>query len=174
MMDMFTECLIKRRKSIKEYMLIFSLIILGVVATFFYLAFRYAILGGMLSGVGFAAVVMMWWGIIIATTNKNQEFEYTVTNSDVDIDTIIARKKRRRIISFNAKDIEKMAPIEQLDEKMTFARTIDASAHDDRFDVYFISATVKGEKVKILVNPSRKMLDILKTFRPENIIIGEE
>ncbi len=174
MMDMFTECLIKRRKHFKEYAVIFPLITLGFAATLFYLAFRYAILGGMLSGVGFAAIVMMWWGIIVAITNKNQEFEYTVTNSDIDIDMIIAQKKRKHLISLNVKDVEIMAPIEQLDKNETFAKTIDASAHDKRFDVYFISATVKGEKTKILINPSRKMLDILKTFKPEKVIIGEE
>lgn len=171
MMDMFTECLLKRRKHFKEYAVIFPLITLGFAGTLFYLAFVW---GSIISGVGFAAVVIMWWAITLGITNQNKEFEYTVTNSYVDIDEIIAQKKRKRIISFNAKDIEKMAPIEQLDENEAFAKTIDASAHDDRFDVYFVSAVVKGEKVKILVNPSRKMLEILKTFRPENIIIGEQ
>ncbi|MBR6524190.1 MAG: hypothetical protein IKT39_06260 [Clostridia bacterium] len=171
MMDMFTECLLKRRKHFKEYAIIFPLIILGFAGTLFYLLFIWR---SIISGVGFAAVVVMWWAISLGVTNQNKEFEYTVTNNYIDIDEIIAQKKRKRLISFNAKDIEKMAPIEQLDENETFAKTIDASAHDDRFDVYFISAVVKGEKTKILVNPSRKMLDILKTFRPENIIIGEE
>lgn len=171
MMDMFTECLLKRRKHFKEYAVIFPLITLGFAGTLFYLAFIWR---SIISGVGFAAVVIMWWAISIGITNQNKEFEYTVTNSYIDIDEIIARKKRKRVISFSAKDIEKMAPIEQLDENEAFTKTIDASAHDDRFDVYFISAVVKGEKTKILVNPSRKMLDILKSFRPENIVIGEQ
>ncbi len=171
MMDMFTECLLKRKKQLREYAIIFPLLTLGFAGTLFYLAFVW---GSIISGVGFAAVVVMWWAISVGITNQNQEYEYTVTNGDIDIDLIMSKKKRKRLISFNVKDIEKMAPINLLDKNETFIKTIDASAHDDRFDVYFISATVKGEKTKILVNPSRKMLDILKTFKPENIIIGEE
>ncbi|MFA7636935.1 MAG: DUF6106 family protein [Monoglobales bacterium] len=171
MMDMFTECLLKRKKHFKEYAIAVPLILLGIIGTLFFLAFIWR---SPLSGVGFAAVILMWWGIRVLISNQNKEFEYTVTNGDVDIDLIIAQKKRRRIISFNAKNIDKMAPVDQLSGAETFSKEIDASAHDGRFDVYYISATIRGEKTKILVNPSRKMLDILKNYRPDNIIIGEE
>ena len=63
MMDMFTECLLKRRKHFKEYAVIFPLITLGFAGTLFYLAF---ILGSIISGVGFAAVVIMWWAKYLA------------------------------------------------------------------------------------------------------------
>ena len=115
----------------------------------------------------------MWWGIYIVISKQNLEFEYTVTNGDIDIDVIMSQRSRKRLASFSVKDLHMMAPIEQLDDE-TFENVIDASAHDSRYDVYFISATIKGIKTKILVNPSKKMLDILKTFRPEKIVIGEE
>lgn len=170
MMDMFTECLIKKKKQFKEYLIIVPLVIIGAIGTLAYYIFLSA---GLLAGVGLAAVVMMWWGIYLLYSKKNLEFEYTVTNGDVDIDMIIAKRNRKRLTSFTAKDIELMAPVSQLG-KEHFDKEIDASAHDERYDVYFINANIKGVKTKILVNPSRKMLDILKTYRPQNIIIGEE
>lgn len=171
MLDMFTECLIKRRKHFKEYAVIFPLITVGLILTLAYYIFLSSSL--VLSGPGLAVVVLVWWGIYLLISRKNIEFEYTVTNSDVDIDTIISQKTRKRLASFNAKEIELMAPIDQLPNEH-FDKEIDASAHDDRYDVYFIIANLKGVRTKILLNPSKKILDILKTFRPQNIIIGEE
>ncbi len=169
-MDLFTECLLKRKKHFKEYAIIFPLITLGFAVTLFSLAF---LAGTILSGVAMALVIMTWWGIYIGITNQNLEFEYIVTNKDIDIDVIMSQRKRKRLASFSARDIELMAPIEQLKEEQ-FEKVIDASAHNPKFDVYFIIATVKGVRTKILVNPSAKMLEIIKSFNPENIIIGED
>ena len=115
----------------------------------------------------------MYGGVYIQITNRNLEFEYTVTNGDVDIDVIKGKRKRERIASIRPKDIEMVAPIEMLGDA-SYTAEIDASAHDDRYDVYFILADVKGAKTKILVNPSKKMLDILKKYKGEKVIIGEE
>ena len=170
MLDMFTECLIKRRKHFKEYVVIFPLITLGFAATLAYLKY---LSGGIFSGVGFAAVVVMWWGIYIAISNRNLEFEYTVTNSDVDIDMIMSKRSRKKVISFSIKDIEIIAPIENLDDEV-FGKEIDASAHDPRYDVYYISVVVGGVKTKVLINPTKKILDIFEQIRPDKVIRGEE
>lgn len=170
MMDMFTECLLTRKKSTKDRLVQLPFVIIGVIASLLWLMYLVAT---PFSGVGLAAVVMVWWWVHLQVTNRNLEFEYTITNGDVDIDVIKGKRKRERIASIRPKDIEKVAPIQMLDGE-TFAKEIDASAHDDRYDVYFISAVVDGVKTKILVNPSRKMLDILKKFKGEKIIIGEE
>lgn len=170
MMDLFTECLIKRRKHFKEYVVIFPLITLGFAATLAYLRF---LSGGMLSGVGFAAVVVMWWGIYIAISNRNIELEYTVTNSDVDIDMIMSKRSRKRLVSFSIKDIEIIAPVEKLGDEV-FGKVIDASAHDPRYDVYYISVMIGGVKTKILINPTEKILDIFEQIRPERVVRGEE
>ena len=169
-MDLFTECLIKRRKHFKEYVVIFPLITLGFTATLAYLAF---VPGTIFSGALLAALVLMWWGIYIAISNRNLEYEYTVTNSDVDIDVIISRRSRKRIVSFNIKDIDIIAPIEKL-ENDDFGKTIDASAHDMRYDVYYISVVLNGVKTKILINPTKKILDIFEQIRPERVVRGEE
>lgn len=39
------------------------------------------------------------------------EYEYTFTGGDVDIDRIIEARKRKRVISFDIKDIYMMAPV---------------------------------------------------------------
>lgn len=170
MMDMFTECLITRKNDAKERVIRLPFVLIGVVATLLYLMY---VAGTLFSGVGMAAVVMVWWWVYIQITNRNLEFEYTITNGDVDIDVIKGKRKRERIASLRPKDIEKMAPVELLGDE-SFAKEIDASAHDDRYDVYFISAMIDGAKTKILVNPSKKMLDILAKYKGEKIIVGEE
>ena len=170
MMDLFTECLIKRRKHFKEYAVIFPLITLGFAVTLAYLKY---LSGSMFSGVGFAAVVVMWWGIYIAISNKNLEFEYTVTNSDVDIDVIMSKRSRKRLASFSIKDIEIIAPVDKLGNEV-FDKEIDASAHDSRYDVYYISVVIGGVKTKVLINPTEKILEIFEQIRPDRVVRGEE
>lgn len=170
MLDMFTECLLARKKSGKDKLVRLPFILAGLVATLLFLMY---LAGTLLSGVGLAAVVMVWWWAYIQITNRNLEFEYTVTNGDVDIDVIKGKRKRERIASIRPKDIEMVAPVEMLGDAK-YTAEVDASAHDDRYDVYFILADVKGVKTKILVNPSKKMLDILKKYKGEKVIIGEE
>ena len=170
MMDMFTEVLLKRKRGVKEYFVLVPVAVLGALLT---LAYYMLPIPPIFGGVGLFVIFMMWWGIYLLFSKNNLEFEYTVTNSDVDIDMIVAKRKRKRLISFTAKDIQIMAPIKQLGNEK-FDKEIDASSHDDRFDVYFIDVKTRDGRTKILVNPSEKMLNILKTFRPQNIVIGEE
>ena len=170
MMDLFTECLIKRRKHFKEYAIICPLITVGVILSLFYYIFLSA---SILSGVGLAAVVLIWWGIYLLISNYNLEFEYIITNGDIDIDVIFSRRKRKRLASFSLKDVEIIAPINKLGDE-TFDNVIDASAHDKRYDVYYISANIKGQKTKILLNPSEKMLNIVKELNAKKVITNEE
>ena len=111
--------------------------------------------------------------IIDGMSGRNLEFEYTVTNSDVDIDMIMSKRSRKKVISFSIKDIEIIAPIENLDDEV-FGKEIDASAHDPRYDVYYISVVVGGVKTKVLINPTKKILDIFEQIRPDKVIRGEE
>lgn len=170
MIDLFTECLIKRKKNLKDYAIIIPLITAGVLlAVVWYVMFSVTAIGG----IALTVVVAAWWGIYLVLSNLNLEYEYIVTNGDIDIDVIYSQKKRKRLASFNIKDVEIVAPIDNKDYGQ-FNELIDASAHDNRYNVYYILANIQGVKTKVLINPSEKMLNVLKECAPRKIIIGEE
>ena len=100
-MDTFVEQIVAKKKSGKEIAAIVLVavglvLIVGLTVLFFPLVGMFAPI--LLFGAGYGA----WWLI----TAQNIEFEYCVTNGDIDIDQIVARRKRKRIVSVSSKKIE--------------------------------------------------------------------
>ena len=100
-MDTFVEQIVKKQKGGKEYAIIAATILGALVlgALSLMLGMFAALL---LVGIGYGA----WWLI----TSQNVEFEYSVTNGDIDISQIIAQRNRKIIVSVAGEKIESMAP----------------------------------------------------------------
>lgn len=105
--DTFVEAIYKRKMQSADYAKI-----AGIMVLYFVLLMAIFVLVGIfpvittliplfIIGGAFGA----WWLI----TGLNKEFEYVVTKGDLDIDSIIARRRRKRAYSVKAKDIEIMA-----------------------------------------------------------------
>lgn len=100
-MDVFVEQIVSKRKDGKQVALIVGILLLAVILAAVILAFAlylYILAPVLLVGLGYGT----WWII----TQQNIEFEYSVTNGDIDIDQITARRKRKRIVSVGGAKIE--------------------------------------------------------------------
>ena len=101
-MDTFIEQIVVKKKDGKENAIVFAVLIgvgvlCGVAWTFLaagLLPFAVLIFGGACYG--------GWWLV----TAQNKEFEYCVTNGDIDIDEIIGRRKRNRLVSVAGRKIQ--------------------------------------------------------------------
>ncbi len=105
-MDTFVEQIVRKQKGAKEIAIIVGCFVFSLILVLFLLPLA-------LAYVGFLAVVLvaglgygMWWIL----TNQNREYEYSVTNGDIDIDEIIARRKRKRVVSVSGDKIETLEP----------------------------------------------------------------
>lgn len=101
-MDSFFEQIIKRKKTPADWLLTLLIVLLALaamVAAFLFLGSFFFIAA---VGVGYGA----WWLV----TNLNVEYEYCVTNGDVDVDQITARRKRKRLVSVPGRKIESLQP----------------------------------------------------------------
>ena len=106
-MDTFVEQIVAKRKGGKEYAIIFGSLIAALLilaALWLFLLFFIGIFFVLLltAGIGW----LLWYLI----TMQNVEFEYSVTNGDIDIDQITAQRKRKRIVSVSGEKIETFAP----------------------------------------------------------------
>lgn len=103
-MDSFFEQIVKKKKTVADWLLTVLIILAAVVAlaaAFIFVPSFFIIL---VFGVGYGA----WWLI----TNQNVEYEYCVTNGDIDIDQITARRKRKRLVSVPGRKIESLQPFD--------------------------------------------------------------
>jgi len=104
--------------------------------------------------------------------NRNIEYEYIVTNGDLDIDMIIAQRKRKRIFSAECRNFEIIAKLSsgQYDHNMqSITKRITAVSSMDSPDVYFISLVKDGQKTLVFFEPHPKMIESFKKYIPRKV-----
>ena len=82
----------------------------------------------------------IFYGAWYLLTAQNIEYEYCVTNGDIDIDRIVAQRKRRRIVSVSGKKIEsagRYVPEKWAGRPMD--RTVIAAPSDREDNLYYFT-----------------------------------
>lgn len=171
-MDVFIEQLIVKVLTPKERMLqILSLVGLGFVGIL--LIMISGVLGpfGFITLLGAAGCLYGAWYLF---SSFNTEFEYALTNGEIDIDKIIAKRKRARLITVKAKEIEIMAPVSDKYAKEinnpSFKKKIDAASSENSKDAYFI--TLNSEKyglTRVIFEPNQQIIDGMKAAAPRKV-----
>jgi hypothetical protein len=105
------------------------------------------------------------YGGVYLTKMLNVEYEYIVTNGEVDVDIITSKSKRKRLISFNCKDIEAIEAYtngSQMYEKGEYdKKSIYCNSSDS--DVYCISFKHKSiGKVCLVMQIPRRMQECMR------------
>ncbi|MBE7054224.1 MAG: hypothetical protein E7391_08125 [Ruminococcaceae bacterium] len=159
-MDFFHEYIVKRKVGIIEWLL--SILIILAAFLIVGLTIRWAYIG--IVAVFDAAVFYFAYVLI---SRFSIEYEYTLTNSELDIDKIYAKRKRTKILTLDVKEIEIMAPI-GYETEIKFDRVIDCSTKD-LSNAYFCIYTDNGSRIKFIFNPPQKMIDSIKTFSPSKV-----
>ena len=168
LMDSFLEKIVVKKKTAKDYLIMAGVIFGGMVLFFViqlvpFLSSFFLIIT--------AAIVYLIYQVVIA---RNVEFEYIVTNGDLDIDKIIARKRRKRIFSANCKDFDIVAKLKggYNDRRISdINKRIEAVSSIDSDDVYLITLVYKGEKTAVLFEPDERMLKTFKFYIPRKVEI---
>ena len=166
--DVFLEKIVTRRKTGKDYLKIAAVVIGALLVLFLLVLFSQVI--GFLTPLLLAGVVYAFY---ILLTGMSIEYEYIVTNGDLDIDQIIARRKRKRIYSCQAKDIEIMARLDSDEwrqvQQQTGRKLLDCSAVFSSSDNWFILSEYKNQRVTVVFAPDERMLKNLRRFNPSRV-----
>ena len=100
-MDSFVEQLVKKKKSPAQIAAMVATALVALVLIAGCVLFM-AILG-IFAALAIAAIAYGAWYLLTA---QNIEYEYCITNGDIDIDRIVAQRKRKRIVSVAGRKIE--------------------------------------------------------------------
>lgn len=161
-MDNYCEQLVEKRKTgsdIARMVLVSLGLILGASA-FMFLAIYFGIMVMVIFAVGLLAL-----GVWLVT-GMNVEYEYIVTNSEMDIDKIIGRRKRKRMITVDltkVNDFGGYPPAEDIDADTTVHATtgFEKNAH------YLLVEHNDYGKVKVIFNPNEKMREAIAHELPK-------
>ncbi len=175
-MDYFNENLVQRKKTGKDIILIIAAILLGIALSVFLLPFIFTQFIGQLVLLAIAGV---WYGVYVIITRRRVEFEYIVTNNEMDVDKIVAKRKRSRLFTLNTKEIEVMAPLNDPDfqreqQNVNIAERLDISSGNPEARRYFAVFMKDTKRTFIIFEPTRKMLGIFKRYSPQNVHVAQE
>ncbi|MDR3552177.1 MAG: hypothetical protein P4L75_03545 [Clostridia bacterium] len=160
-MDVFVEHMVTRKNSPIDMLKMFLLTVAGVV-----LVFVIFLVMSQLPSFAFLFLLAIFgacWGWWHLMTSFRVEFEYTLTNGEMDVDKIVAQRKRKRLITVNLREIEIMAPMNgdhQRDfENHSLKTKIDASSSPQSPKAYFLIVNHdKQGLTRLIFEPDERIL----------------
>ena len=164
-MDFFNEHIVARKKGSKEY-LFTAAIILGAILLIFVLMLFLNYLQSFFLLLVAGVIYFMYIGI----TSMNIEYEYIVTNGELDIDKIAARRKRTRILSVHSRSFEYFAPLNS-EHKNAYDNTgitkrLDLTSNTGSSGVYFFIYYKNNDKICVTFEPTEKMIECFSEYVP--------
>ncbi|HOJ79603.1 MAG TPA: DUF6106 family protein [Clostridiales bacterium] len=167
-MDTFMEKLVTRKKTLTDHLITIGAVVGSALLILLALSIPILIQLG-LSLVLAAAAAYLGYRVI---TSRNIEYEYIVTNGDLDIDMIVSKRKRKRIFSANCKEFDIVSPVKSshFDQSVqSIKNRIDASSSIDSPDAYFITLNYNGERTLVIFEPTEKMLNNFRLYIPRKV-----
>ncbi len=152
MSDVFIEHIVKRTKNQSDQIQSVAGFVLTVILAFVSLSLTPSLFPIILLG-GF-------FGAYVFASRKNIEYEYSFTNTELDVDAIYNRSKRKRLFSTDLKD----SPIifkstdKNLSLKYDTLKTIDYSSNTTLDNTYTIIANINNVAHKVIIEPDERLI----------------
>lgn len=165
-MDVFIEQIIKKKTGTKDYLIYAATLLVGLLLVFASMIF--------VPEFSFFVLVAVCFGAYYLVTSRNVEFEYSVTNGDITVDKIINRRKRKRIITVDAHDIEEMGKYKPEEHTAkSYAERIFTAENDNGNEAWFFAARhpQKGT-VLVVFSPNETTLKAIKPFLSRQVAVN--
>ncbi len=167
-MDLYTEYLVTRKKTVIDYIIMALIVISALCATVFLIPSLFAQTYGMFV---FLLVAGVWYLAYYIVMSRHIEYEYCVTEGSMDVDMITGKKKRKKITEISLRNAEIIAPttVEYSDQfsDSSILVKVDTSKNDNEVMDFFIVYPGKdGKKTRLIFTPNQKVLDMIKKYNP--------
>lgn len=171
-MDIFFEQIIFKKLNTTQKVLKIAIIIMAIVLICSLFAFGVASLGtgSIFAPIIFIAAIGVGYGTVWYVKRMYIEYEYAITNGDFDVDRIIGKAKRERVISTSCKEFEEIGVYDERAMRrlkpMEFDAKVVAANLDEDGVWYIITNHSKAGRVLIYIQPNDKIISALKKFTP--------
>jgi len=161
-MDIFFEQIVVIRKTPVQFLLQLLIALAGSVMIFIF------VIGGLVSVLAefsvllFPAACVTGYFVWKLITGFNVEYEYSVTNGYMDIDQIIAQRKRKRVLAARIRDFEAFGVYN--DNAQKFAQR--------SFQTRIMAASADAENAWFAEVRTEKTGPTLLVFEPDERILG--
>ena len=157
-MDRFSEQLIERQTDKKTAFL------KGVIIAIDILVITLIVIIALWSGLALSPVCLLLiagaiWLSVYFWQGLNVEYEYIVTNDDLDIDKIVGKRKRKRLMSIDIKSIDEFYPY--LNNTELHSDVTVLADDGTGYDMWYVFMDTEGSngKIAIIFNPDDRTIE---------------
>ncbi len=166
--DVFVEELVVRQRPVFVTLIRLGTVLLGIVLTIAFYFLTGWFLGSYGSALFPALFALVCIGVFMVFRYSGLEYEYSFYSGDVDIDRIRGKRRRKRMMSFNCRDIDLMAPYSEKYESTiagNFAHKLDARGSGQGMrDWIILINSANGERSVLAISPSDRMINAFRQF----------
>lgn len=162
--------MVKHKKSAKDIVAVAGLLWAAIILSLFTVVLFF----GRLMGFEIFIIAAIWYGTVFLIRKTDVEYEYILTNSVLDIDKIMAKKTRKRMISVDFKEIDICAPAENIGAGSTAAKVLDLAGDINAKGVYYVDCVKNAQKYRVFFQPNSKILNNIKKLNPSLVTVRQE
>ncbi len=166
-MDTYYEQIIERRKTGSEKVIMGVTVALGVIGIIILLYTAFVTISSPFTIVFFLLACAFGYSILWFISRSHVEFEYSLTNNCLDIDRIIAKSKRERLIEVDCTEFTEFGEYDKNAERLgnlNFDTIVHAcNRHGDAI-CYFVIKHQKFGNTLVLIQPNEQIKTALDTF----------
>ena len=164
--DIFVEEMVVRRKTILNFLATAGMILAGLVLI--------VLVWLVVPFISTVLIIIVGFAVYLGIRFQYVEYEYSFTNGDLDIDKIMAKRKRTRELEINQRQIRVMAPYtaefesETRDYKVSEVK--DFSSHKNAAGRwFFIYEKTDGGYAFVVIQPSVKLREAMAKYMRSRI-----
>ncbi len=170
-MDVFFEQIVAKKNTPIDTLKKVGIIIAALILIFAFMI----ILPGFFPVMGTFGLLLaagVCYGSWYLLTNMSVEYEYILTNGEIDVDKIVARRKRKRLITVNTRAFTEFGlyRAEEHANRNYQSRVIACSSETDPNTYYAVTDHPKFGNCLLVFNPNEKILQHAKEFIRKNVI----
>ena len=172
-MDIFKEYIVSKKREPIDAVISAGLVVAALVVT--YILLQVMLLNmQFMAGIGLLLIVGCWYMAVKLIRNRNIEYEYILTNHELDIDKIMARSSRKRLTTIDFHKIEGFGSVKDTDIENSGKKIKNYAGDISGERVYYVDVFEEAEPVRIIFQPSISMLEAFKMINPRKVSVRDE
>jgi len=159
--ETYVECLVARKSTFTMRFLKTLLIMLTVCF----------VLIGMVFVPGFLVAIATGVGAYFAYMNADLEYEYLYLDKEISIDKVMAKSRRKRIVTYDVQRMEILAPVKSYHLDAFRNREMKSVDYSSRMDENKKYMMVYEGNLKVFWEPSPEMVKAIQTIAPRKVFM---
>ncbi len=187
-MEVYFEHLVKHKKETKAVLCTVGIYILAAILSVIMLILIYGVALALIQNeisqfafsIGLLLIAFVWYLAFLFARRFNIEYEYILTNNYLDIDKIMSKSQRKRVISLDFHEVDICANIRDEAHNDAYKKenpnikVVDLTGDMSNGGVYFIDFNNEGIRTRVLFQPTSRMIEAARKFNPRCVHVYED